>query len=117
MGKDSKKNFAVIPTRGRKETEVEDLMPFSIVRQIVENVLKIDIDNQNFKNHNSKFTDRLKYYCTTCGYELSDSDKDEIKTKVADMIESDINIVSKLDADVKQYFESVIPRIEKELEL
>lgn len=117
MGKDGKNNFAILPKRGRLETEIEDLLPFDILKDVVYNVLSIDIDNQSFKKDRAKFCVRLENHCSRAGYVLTDNDKVKIKTAIADKILNCHDLKNVLDQDVINYFQQMIPRIIKEFSL
>ncbi|MBQ7445586.1 MAG: AAA family ATPase [Clostridia bacterium] len=117
MKKDGKHNYAKLPLHGRNETEIEDILPSYILNEAVSNVLGINIDNETFKRDKSKFCKRLKKFCDASGYELTDKDKINIKTNIADLIEHNDNLDNNLSKDVVEAIRLISERIEKDFSL
>ena len=101
MYKQGKRNMSLLPPRGKNEVEIEDLIPFEILRNALDPYVNIDTDV--FKKCRLKFSSNIKSLFTSQGKILAEEIEKEIKIKIAKLVIEDCDLKDKINKDVAEY--------------
>lgn len=74
-------NYFIIPTLGKKEAELEDILNQKKLKDFVENEYHIVIDET--KNKKQKWSNRIQYNMRNNGKNFSSDDEENLKDKIA----------------------------------
>ena len=100
LNKQGYQNVTKIISHGKKNTEIEDLLPLEFINQSLKNFCMI-LDN---KYKPELFSSRIKLLCNDIGKKYSDDMLNYIKTEISTNVEKSTTIFCELSIDVVDYF-------------
>ncbi len=116
-GVGSFKSFLLPPIRGKRQTEIEDILPPDIVSRALQSN-HLPCQSNEIKSSRAKFNDYIDGLSRRNGQILSDDDKNDIKKDVADLFASSIHNKGEIiDSKESEIWQSLVNAVKQAFHL
>ena len=110
----SSDQFRFFIVDGMRESELEDLFESNCYKEFLLSKYKIDITKGQFRNRSKKWSKRIEELAGLSGRVLSDSDIDNIKTAVSELVVTE-NDAPHLSTAGNELIQSIVEKIKHDV--